>query len=251
MQVKSPQQNAPVALITGGARRIGAAIARHLHAQGMSVVCHYRHAKEEAQALKDELNQLRADSAEIISGELQEIEKLPKLVTQAEERWGRLDVLVNSASMYHPTPVGTVTPEQWDALFASNAKAPFFLAQACAPFLAKSECGSIINMTDANVDRPREDYPIYCATKAALENMTKALAKALAPLIRVNAVAPGEIYCDEPSSVAVLSGGIRETLLKREGQVDDIAKAVSFLIFDSPHTTGQTFVVDGGETLVG
>ena len=182
-----------VALITGGARRIGAATARALHAQGMRLIVHYRSSPWDAEALCDELCQIRADSVTLVRCDLNDIAKLKQLVREAIVAMGRLDVLINNAARFFPTPLHSTTEDQWDALIHINLKAPFFLAQTTAPYLAK-QGGSIINITDIYADRPLEDHSIYNTTKSGLTALTRSLARDLGPDIRVNAVAPGRHF---------------------------------------------------------
>ena len=239
----------PVALITGAARRVGATIARALHAAGYDLALHYRHSRVEMAALCAELNAVRKASACAIQAELSDIEHIPDIVEKCISSYGRLDALVNNASTFYPTPLGTTTPQQWDELFASNAKAPFFLAQAAAPHL-KSSQGCIVNIVDIYAERPLPGHPVYCMAKSALAMMTLALARELGPEVRVNAVAPGAVlwpesgkaYTDQQQLVA-------RTPLKRAGSPEDVAAAVLFLLRDAKFTTGQILKVDGGRAL--
>lgn len=239
----------PVALITGAARRVGATLARALHAAGYDLALHYRHSRAEMDALCTELNTVRNTSACAIQAELADIEHIPDIVEKCISRYGRLDALVNNASTFYPTPLGTTTPQQWDELFASNAKAPFFLAQAAAPHL-KSSQGCIVSIVDIYAERPLPGHPVYCMAKAALAMMTLALARELGPEVRVNAVAPGAVlwpesgkaYTDQQQLVA-------RTPLKRAGSPEDVAAAVLFLLRDAKFTTGQILKVDGGRAL--
>ncbi len=245
------QQHDKVVLVTGAARRIGLEISRHLHAQGCRVIVHYQHSKQEAEHLIQELNQNRSDSAVAYPTNLREFSALPHFIEQCIQTWERLDAIVNNASVFFPTDLATTTEHEWDELFDTNLKVPFFLAKAAAPFLKKHQ-GSIINITDIHAAKPLKDYPVYCATKAGLEMLTQSLAKELAPDIRVNAVAPGAIAW--PEGINSLPDNIKEkiiqqTLLKRHGDPIYIAKAVSYLLFDADFVTGQTIVVDGGRLL--
>jgi pteridine reductase len=237
---------AKVALVTGAARRIGAAIARRLHADGHDLALHYRHSQAEMDALLAELNGVRPGSAVSLQADLVEFDRLPELVAKAVGHFGRLDALVNNASVFHPTPIGTATPAQWDDLFASNARAPFFLAQAAAPHLRATH-GGIVNLGDIHGEKPLADHAIYCMAKAALMMLTKSLATDLAPEVRVNAIAPGAIlwpehHSDEAAQVAMLA----RTPLPRLGTTEEIAAAVSWLLGDAGYITGQTLHVDGG-----
>ncbi len=240
-----------VALITGGARRIGAAIARRLHANGLNVVLHYNLSADEALTLCEEFNQQRPHSAVALKANLQESESEKCLAEAANQVWHRLDVLVNNASRFYPTPFAEVTEYAWNDLMTSNLKAPFFLAQAAAPFLMANE-GLILNITDIHAERPLRDYSVYCLSKSALTMMTKVLAKELGPTVRVNAIAPGAILWPEGEnslSVVMKQKIIEETLLAREGDVEDIAKAVLFFVNDANYVTGQILCVDGGRSL--
>jgi len=240
----------PVVLITGAARRVGATIARHLHAAGYDLALHYRHSQAEMTALCAELESRRAGSTLAIAGELADIAALPRIVEATVGRFGRLDGLVNNASAFFPTPVGATTRAQWDALFASNAQAPYFLAQAAAPQLRQTQ-GSIVSIVDIYAERPLLGHPVYSMAKAALAMMTKALAKELAPEVRVNGVAPGAIlwpetgkdYADQTELVA-------RSALKRMGTPEDVATAVLFLLRDARFTTGEILKVDGGRALL-
>lgn len=240
----------PVALITGAARRVGSVIARKLHAAGYDLALHYRHSHADMDALCADLERSRSGSTIAVAAELADTEQLPRLVDAAIQRFGRLDALVNNASAFYPTPIGTVTPQQWNELFASNAQAPFFLSQAAAPHL-KSSQGCIVNMVDIYAERPLAQHPVYSMAKAALAMMTMALAKELGPEIRVNGIAPGAVmwpesgkqYTDQQELVA-------RSALKRAGSPEDVATAVLFLIRDATFTTGQILRVDGGRSLV-
>jgi pteridine reductase len=246
--------HAPVVLVTGAARRVGAAIARRLHAAGASVAIHYRASAAEAEALAAELNALRPEgsgqSAETFAADLLDIAALPRLVESVVARFGRLDALVNNASTFHATKVGAVDAAAWDDLIGSNLKAPLFLSQAAAPHLHSSG-GCIVNITDVHAERPLKGYPVYCAAKAGLLGLTRALAIELGPRVRVNAVAPGSIEWPEgtddfpPEERAAIIG---HTLLKRMGSPADIAQAVKYLVFDAPYVTGQVINIDGGRT---
>ena len=245
----------PVALITGAARRIGAGIARRLHAEGHDVALHYRGSAMQANALADDFNARRPDSAIALQADLAEFDRLPELVARTVGRFGRLDALVNNASRFHPTPIGRATPLQWDDLFAANARAPFFLAQAAAPHL-KAANGAIVNLADIHADRPLRDHAIYGMSKAALVHMTLALAAELAPHVRVNAVSPGAILWpendnpdDDADDAAKKTALLARTPLQRIGTVEEIAAAVLWLLRDATYTTGQVIRVDGGRLL--
>lgn len=240
-----------VALITGAARRIGAAIARTLHDAGMNVILHYNASEEEAIHLSDELNAIRPNSAMAIRADLQLLESENALINQATEVWGRLDALINNASRFYRTEIGKVTEYAWNDLMGSNLKAPFFLSQAAAPQLAKTK-GTIVNITDICVEKPLRDYAIYSVSKSGLDMLTKVLAKELGPDIRVNAVAPGSILWPEGKNSLSDSDKqkiINKITLQRAGQPEDIAKAVLFFVRDADYITGQVLMVDGGRML--
>jgi pteridine reductase len=241
-----------VALVTGGAHRVGAAIARALHAQGMRLVVHYHSSEAAARALQQELHAVRADSVMLVRGDLKNGDKLWRnLVYETVERFGRLDVLVNNAARFYPTPVGEATEVQWSDLLDTNLKAPFFLAQTAAPHLKKVG-GVIVNVADIYGERPLSGYPIYSIAKAGVIMLTKSLARELGPEVRVNAVAPGAVLwptteLDEMSKQRLVS----RTPLKRVGDPEDIARAIVFLVRDASFITGETLAVDGGRLVVG
>lgn len=240
-----------VALITGAARRIGAGIARRLHAAGYDLALHYRDSSAEMQALAAELEAVRKDSTLPLQADLAEFDRLPELVAHTVGRYGRLDALVNNASTFRPTPLGTVTPAQWDELFASNARAPFFLCQAAAPHL-KAARGAIVNLVDIYAERPLRGHAAYCMAKAALAMATKSLALELAPEVRVNAIAPGAIlWAENDTSDAKKDAMLARTPLARTGSPEDVAEAVRWLLQDARYTTGQILRVDGGRLLEG
>ena len=234
-------------LITGGARRVGATIARRLHGAGANLTLHYRASAQDALALQSELNAARAGSVAIVQADLLDLRSLPGLVAETLANFGRLDALVNNASSFFRTPIGQITPEAWDDLVGTNLRAPLFLAQAAAEELKRTR-GSIVNITDIHAERPLEDFVVYSIAKSGLAGLTRSLARELAPEVRVNAVAPGPILWPEDSSFddEARRQIIAHTLLKREGTPDDIARAVHYLIADAPYVTGQTINVDGG-----
>jgi len=236
-----------VVLITGGAKRVGAAICRRLHASGANLMLHYRASAGEARLLQAELNHVRADSVALIQADLLDLNKLPSIVEQTVQRFGRLDALVNNASSFYATPIGEITPASWDDLIGANLRAPLFIAQAAAASLKKTQ-GAIVNITDIHAERPLKSYVVYSIAKAGLVALTRSLARELAPEVRVNAVAPGPILWPDDASFDELSRQriISHTLLKREGTPDDIAKAVHFLLADAAYVTGETINVDGG-----
>jgi len=238
-----------VALITGAARRLGAAIAEELHAQGMNLVLHYRNSQREAQDLQRRLNEIRENSVVLIQCDLLNTEKLAATVRQAEAAWGRLDVLVNNASSFFPTPIGTITEAQWDDLLGSNVKAPLFLSQAAAKALAAHR-GCIINIADIHAERPLKHYCVYSIAKAALVMLTKSLARELGPQVRVNAVAPGAILWPEHNMDDVTKQRIiSRTIMRRQGNPRDVSRAVLFLIRDADYTSGAIVNIDGGRAL--
>ena len=238
-----------VVLITGAAHRIGAATARLLHQAGANIVLHYRSSGGGAEALAEELNALRAASVTLLQGDLLDIATLPQLVAQAHGAWGRLDVLINNASTFYPTPVGSVGEEQWNDLMGTNLKAPFFLSQAAAPHL-KAERGCIVNIVDIHADQPLRGHPVYSMAKAGLVMMTKSLAAELGPEVRVNGIAPGAILWPENDMDDAIKTKILErTFLKRQGNPQDIARAALFLIRDADYTSGHIIKVDGGRSL--
>jgi pteridine reductase len=240
---------APVALITGGARRIGAAIARALHAAGYDIALHYRNTAGEAQALVAELLRQRSDSAFSVQAELADMDALPALVESVIARFGRLDAVINNASSFYPTAVGATTPAHWDELFASNAKGPYFLSQAAAPHLRRQR-GTILNLVDLYASSPLAGHPVYCMAKAALAMMTRSLALELAPEVRVNAIAPGAILWPERGKSATARQALIDaTPLARAGNAADIAQAAVFLLRDAPFVTGQILAIDGGRSI--
>ena len=237
-----------VALITGGAKRVGAATGRLLHASGANLMIHYRSSVDEARALQDELNTIRPDSVALIQADLLDVSGLPSLINQTVATFGGLDVLVNNASSFYPTPVGTITMKDWDNLVGSNLIAPLFLSQAAAPELKKRR-GCIVNIADIHAERPMKSYVVYSVAKAGVVGLTKSLARELGPLVRVNAVAPGPIMWpeDDPNFDEVSRQRIvSHTILKSAGGPDDIARAVRFFAIDAPYVTGQVLAVDGG-----
>lgn len=239
----------PVVLITGAARRVGAAIARHLHAHGFDLALHYRRSSDEMRALTGELDAARPGGTLALAADLAEVESLPGLVEQTLARFGRLDALINNASGYYATPLGQITPAQWEELFAANAKAPLFLAQAAAPAL-RAAGGSIVNIVDIYAERPLAGHTVYCMAKAALAMLTLSLAKELGPEVRVNGIAPGNVLWSENFAKAETVAVVRErTCLKRQGTPEDVAETARWLIADAPYVTGQILRVDGGRGL--
>jgi pteridine reductase len=238
-----------VVLITGAAHRIGASTAKLLHAHGANLILHYRSSRKSAQSLQAELNAERANSVVLIQADLLDTPKLLAIIKEAHAAWGRLDVLINNASSFYPTPVGQIDESQWDDLIGSNLKAPLFLSQAAATYLAENN-GCIVNIVDIHGIRPLKKFPVYSIAKAGLIMLTKSLAGELGPQVRVNAVAPGAIIWpentfDELTKQRILS----RTILKRQGEPDDVAKAVLFLIKDASYVSGHVINVDGGRLL--
>ena len=238
-----------VVLITGGARRVGAEVARTLHAAGANILIHYRSSAAAAIALADQLNRLRPHSAAIHPAQLAAAQAPEKLVAATLQEFGRLDILINNASSFYPTPVGTITLSQWDDLMGSNLKAPLFLSQAAAASLAKQR-GLIINMVDIHAMRPLREHPVYSVAKAGLAMLTRALARELGPDIRVNGIAPGPVLWPEGDMDEELKREIiNKTALKRHGSPQDIARTALFLAKDAPDITGQIIAVDGGRSI--
>ncbi len=238
-------------LITGGAKRVGAAICRELHAHGANVMIHYNKSHTEARALQAELNLQRANSVAIIQGDLLNLGIMPNLVAETVNQFGQLDVLINNASSYYSTEIGHITEENWHDLVGSNLKAPMFLAQAAAAELRKNH-GCIVNITDMHIERPKKGYVVYSVAKAGLVTLTKSLAHELSPEVRVNAVAPGPVQWPENNpqfDEVYRQRVINQTLLKKIGNPQDIAKAVKFLVADAPFITGHVLAVDGGRSL--
>jgi pteridine reductase len=250
MSVNAQDTADKVALITGAAVRLGAATARHLHTHGWSILVHCRQSREKAEELAAELNVHRANSCHVLQADLANDDDMTWLAQESRHVWGRVDALINNASSFYPTPVGSITSHDWNDLFSSNARAPLFLAQALAPEL-KSRQGAIINLIDIHAERPLSQHTVYCMAKAALAMQTQSLAKELAPDIRVNGVAPGAILW--PGSGNITQEQQEEILagipLQRRGTPDDIARTIRFLLEEAPYITGQIIAVDGGRSL--
>lgn len=245
----NPATEIRTALITGAARRIGAAITRALHAAGYNVIIHCRLSQQPASELADELNAQRADSARVIQADLNDDTVYNLLIEQAYQCWQRLDLLVNNASSFYPTPLGKISLSDWENLVNSNMKAPLFLSQAAMPYL-KQVNGNIINMLDIHGIRPMKNHTVYCAAKAGLDMVTRSLAKEMGPEVRVNGVAPGAILWPEndmPEHTKTLI--LERTALKRPGDPEDVAKTVVFLSNEATYITGQVIAVDGGRSI--
>jgi pteridine reductase len=235
-------------LVTGAARRIGAAIARALHAAGANVVLHCHRSRSEAELLRDELNAARGASCAVVQADLLELATLPELVEESVGAFGRLDALVNNASSFYPTPFGSIGQSEWEDLMGSNLRAPLFLSQAAAPWLREAR-GAIVNLVDIHAERPLKDFVVYSIAKAGLAGLTRALALELGPEVRVNGVAPGAIlWPDGDQHFAPAERGriTQQTPLKRIGSPEDVAGAVKYLLFDAPFVSGQILAVDGG-----
>ena len=240
----------PVVLVTGGAKRLGAAIVQRLHRDGWRVAIHYRASADAALALSKSLNDVRAGSAMTFAADLLDLQALPKLVLQVVAEFGQLDALINNASTFYPTAIGAVTENDWTQLMGSNLQAPLFLSQAAAPHLARTR-GSIVNITDIHAERPMAGYVVYNIAKAGLRGLTAALARDLAPEIRVNAVAPGPIEWPDDGQISEAEKAriLEHVPLKREGGAAQIAEAVKYLVCDADFVTGQTINVDGGRSI--
>ena len=238
-----------VILITGGARRIGAQIARTLHAAGARILVHYRSSAKAAKELGAELNAARPGSAALFAADLRRDEAPEQLIGAAVGHFGRLDALINNASTFYRTPVGQITHAAWNDLMGSNLRAPLFLAQAAAPHLAKQR-GVIINVIDIHGLRPLKGYPLYSIAKAGLAMLTRSLARELGPGVRVNGIAPGPVlWAEHDLDDSMKREIIAKTALKRAGSPQDIARTALFLIRDAPYITGQIIPVDGGRSI--
>lgn len=250
--VSKADQN-PVVLITGAARRIGACIARNLHQSQFRIIIHYQHSAAEAEALSEELNNQRADSACTIRADLCDIPAVQALASSSIERWGRLDALINNASSFYPTPLATASPAQWRELFGTTLQGPFFLCQALSKELITRR-GSIVNIADIHARQPLREHSIYCMAKAGNLMLTKTLAKELAPEVNVNGIAPGVIlwpeHNDSPSAEKDQQNILEKIPLNRMGTPDDIARLAHFLVTSPGYLTGQTIAVDGGKHLI-
>ena len=235
-------------LITGAAKRIGATLARYLHAEGMNVIVHYHRSAKEAHELVRELNSKRHDSAITIQGDLQHKEYYQAIIETALVFKDGLDVLINNASAFYPTPVAEITDEDWHNLIDTNLKAPLFLSKLAANALRKSN-GCIINIADIHSIRPLSGHTVYSISKSGLVTLTQSLAKELAPRIRVNAISPGAIAWPENIEENNKQQIMNQIPMQRTGELEDIAKTALFLIRDADYITGQVINVDGGRSL--
>jgi pteridine reductase len=237
------------ALITGGARRVGAALARALHAAGADIVIHYHRSRDDAQTLAAQFEATRPRSALALGADLLDVAQLAPLIARTQERFGALNILINNASSFYPTPLGQITLTQWEDLIGTNLRAPLFLAQAAAPALRASG-GLLLNIADIHGMRPLRDHSVYCAAKAGLIMLTRALARELAPQVRVNAIAPGPVLWPEAGMEPELEQKIiARTPLGRAGSPQDIARAALFFAREAPYVTGQILAVDGGRSV--
>lgn len=237
----------PVALVTGSARRIGAQIVRTLHQHGMRVIIHYRGSQQEAESLATDLNQTRPNSAAVLQADLDQPTAVRQLASDALACFGQLDLLVNNASSFYPTPIDQADDADWEKLIHSNLRAPFILSQQLTPAL-RQQHGCIINIVDVYAEKPLQTHTLYCMAKAGLAMMTKSLARELGPEIRVNGVSPGPILWPEAGQMN--QQAIQDaTALKRSGEPDDIANTVYWLATAAPFITGQILAVDGGRSL--
>ena len=240
-----------VILVTGGAKRVGAAICRRLHAAGASIALHYNTSSREAHALQTELEAVRANSVWCVQADLLDTKTLPNLITASIQHFGRLDGLVNNASSFFATPLSEITEQHWHDLIGTNLKAPLLLAQAAAPELKRTG-GAIVNIVDIHAERPMKNHLLYSVAKSGLAGLTRALAQELAPHVRVNGVSPGVNIWPENNAWANENHrqeSIAHTLLQRAGEPDDIARTVQFLLTDAPYITGQIIAVDGGKSI--
>jgi len=238
-----------VVLVTGAAKRVGAALISGFHARGLRVAIHCHRSIEAARSLQLALNAQRADSAIVVSSDLTDLQAGPDTVAATIKAFGRLDVLINNASTFYPTPFGSITAQHWDDLMGTNLRAPLFMSQAAAPHLRATR-GMILNMIDIHAQRPLPDHPLYSTAKAGLMMLTRALARELGPDVRVNGIAPGPILWPEGGIDAdVKEGIIAKTLLKRSGSPEDIVRTALFFAFDAPYVTGQVLAVDGGRSV--
>ena len=239
-----------VAIITGGAKRVGAAISRRLHKANIDIIIHYRNSDTEANSLQEQLNKIRKGSASIIQADLLDPNSYSLIINEAIKIYGQLNFLINNASSYYPTNINDINELNWNELVGSNLKAALFLSKEASPFLKKSN-GSIINITDSHITNPKKNYIIYSIAKSGLNTLTKSLAQELGPEIRVNAIAPGPVLWPDKSNefdISYQKKVISQTMLKKVGNADDIAKAVEFLLLNAPFITSHILNVDGGRS---
>ena len=237
------------ALVTGAAKRIGAVISAALHEAGANVAIHYLNSAEDAEQLASKLNETRSDSAVTVRGDLNNTAALKQMIDHIIKQVGRLDILVNNASSFYPTPLESITEQHWDDLLGINLKAPLFLSKVALPHL-KQNGGVIINIVDVHAQRPLKNHPVYSSAKAGLAMLTRSLAKDLSPEVRVNGVSPGAILWPESGiSEQLKKNIIAQIPLKRPGAPADIAAAVVFLVRDAPYITGEIIAVDGGRSV--
>ena len=251
MHDRGSRREIPVVLVTGAARRIGRVIATALHAAGARVILHCHHSRHEAEALATELDAVRPSSAAVVSADLLDAAGLPEMIEIAAATFGRLDGLVNNASSFHATPLGSIGAREWDDLMGTNLRAPLLLSQAAAPHLRKAR-GAIVNIVDIHAERPLRDFAVYTVAKGGLAALTRSLAIELAPEVRVNGVAPGAILWPEDGQHFAPAERERiesQTPLGRTGNPADVAGAVKYLLLDAPFVTGQILAVDGGRSL--
>jgi pteridine reductase len=241
--------NNPTLLITGAAKRLGAETAEIFHDNGYNIALHYRKSKAPALLLAERLNNIRANSCEIFAADLDQLNEIEKLATDTVQRFGKIDTLINNASSFYPTKIGTATEQHWNDLISSNMKAPFFLSQACAPYLQKTK-GCIINIVDIYSEKALTNHTIYCMAKAGLNMMTQSLALELAPNVRVNGVSPGAILqpSEGNSAMSDQTNILAKVPLARSGEASDIANTALFLATNAPYISGQIISVDGGRT---
>jgi len=240
-----------VAVVTGGARRIGRAIAVHLHRRGFDIALHYHHSRDCAEALADELCDVRSESCALFQADLRDCAQVGALAEAVRARYPSVELLVNNAAGFAPTPIATCTPDEFDGMLNANLRGPYFLIQGLLPAL-QSGRASVVNLLDVHVERPLRDYNAYGAAKAGLASLTRSLAVELAPAIRVNGIAPGAILWPEEAGsydASMREHTLARTPLQRLGDPEDLAAAVAFLACDAPFVTGQVIVVDGGRSL--
>ena len=243
------EKNNKNALITGAAKRIGASISRNIHEAGYNVGIHYNSSKKDAKKLCEELNAKRAGSAQIFEADITKVSDAKSLVNSFLKWGGKLDLLINNASSFYPTPIGSVTEENWNDLIGTNLKGPLFISQEASVSLKKNK-GSIINLVDIHIKSPPKDHAVYIAAKAGLEILTRSLARDLAPEVRVNGISPGAILWPEGELDAATKDKILDSIpLKRKGNPQDISDCVLFLVNSASYISGQIISVDGGKSI--